>query len=142
MKLASQQHQHGAGNIQHKAGIDTTPPFKGGPFGLHQACLESAQTLHETKAWSTHQQPVHPCQHIGALWLLSAPYHKCNDIRSLCVLTRHGTHGSLSFLCNSSYHIESWLLPSPYLIDLSTTFEAIWLQNWRNMQQCILLLSC
>jgi hypothetical protein len=84
---------------------------------LHQACLESVQTLHETEAWSTHQQHVHPCQHTGDLWLLSAPYHRCNDIRSLCVLTCHGTHGSLSSLCNSGYHIESQLLPSSDHID-------------------------
>jgi hypothetical protein len=50
-----------AGNLQHEAGINTTPPFEGGPFRLHQAYLESAQTLHETEAWSTHLQPVHPC---------------------------------------------------------------------------------
>jgi hypothetical protein len=39
----------------------TTPPFEEGPFGLYQAYLESAQTLDEIEAWSTHQQPVHPC---------------------------------------------------------------------------------
>ena len=39
----------------------TTPPFEEGPFGLFQAYLKSAQTLHEIEAWSTHQQPVHPC---------------------------------------------------------------------------------
>jgi hypothetical protein len=55
---------------------NTTPPFEGGPFGLHQACLESAQPLHETEAWLTHLQPVHPCQHIGALKLPSASYHE------------------------------------------------------------------
>jgi hypothetical protein len=71
-----------------------------------------------------------------------APYHECNDIGFLCVLTCHGTHGSMSFLCNFGYHIESWLLPSPDQIDLSTTSEAIWLHNWRNMQQCIPLLLC
>jgi hypothetical protein len=60
-RLASQQHQHEAGNIQHKAGINTTPPFERGPFGLHQDYLKSAQTLHETEAWSTHMQRVHPC---------------------------------------------------------------------------------
>jgi hypothetical protein len=59
MRLASQQHQHEAGNLQHKVGINTTPPFEGGPFGLYQACLESAQTLHETKA----------CQHICNLFI-------------------------------------------------------------------------
>jgi hypothetical protein len=63
IRMASQQHQHEAGNLQHKAditttstqagnlqhkaGINTTPPFEGGPFGLHQDYLESAQTLHE-----------------------------------------------------------------------------------------------
>jgi hypothetical protein len=58
-EVASQQHQHEAGNLQQKAGItttstpswkssaqgwhhNTTPPFEGGPFGLYQACLESA----------------------------------------------------------------------------------------------------
>jgi hypothetical protein len=47
---------------QHKVDITTqgwqhitTPPFEGGPFELHQAYLESAQTLHEIEAWSTHQ---------------------------------------------------------------------------------------
>jgi hypothetical protein len=59
--LASQQHQHEAGNLQHNAGINTTPPFEGGPFGLHQSYLESAQTLQETEDWSTHLQPIHPC---------------------------------------------------------------------------------
>jgi hypothetical protein len=39
----------------------TTPPFGEGPFRLYQAYLESAQTLHEIEAWSTHQQPVHSC---------------------------------------------------------------------------------
>jgi hypothetical protein len=38
-----------------------TPPFREGPFGLYQAYLESVQTLHEIEAWSTRQQPVHPC---------------------------------------------------------------------------------
>jgi hypothetical protein len=67
MKLTSQQHQHKARNLQHKADINTTPPFEGGPFRLHQACLESAQTLHKTEAWSTHLQAIHLCQHNGAL---------------------------------------------------------------------------
>jgi hypothetical protein len=31
----------------------------------------------------------------------------------ICVLTCHGTQGSLSSLCNSGYHIESQLLPYP-----------------------------
>ena len=39
----------------------TTPPFEEGPFGLYQAYLESAQTLHEIEAWSTHRQPIHLC---------------------------------------------------------------------------------
>ena len=102
----------------------TTPPFKEGPFGLYQAYLESAQTLHEIEAWSTHRQPVHPCQHIGALWLLFAPCHGCNGIGSLRVSTCHEIQDSLSSLCSSGYHIESWLLPSLGRIDLSTTFEA------------------
>jgi hypothetical protein len=53
---------------QHEDGIttlgwqhNTTPPFEGGPFRLYQDYLESAQTLHKIEAWSTHQQPVHPC---------------------------------------------------------------------------------
>jgi hypothetical protein len=71
--------------------INITPPFKGGPFGQHQACLGSAQTSHETKAWSTHFQPAHLCQHIGALQLPSAPYHECSVTRSLCVSTYHRT---------------------------------------------------
>jgi hypothetical protein len=84
-------------------------------------------------------QHVHLCQHNGALYILSAPYHECSDIRFLCVLTCHGTQGSMSFLCNSSYQIESHLFSSPDQIDLSTTFEAICLHNWWNMQQCIRL---
>jgi hypothetical protein len=39
----------------------TTPPFEEGPFRLYQDYIESSQTLHEIEAWSTHQQPVHPC---------------------------------------------------------------------------------
>jgi hypothetical protein len=33
----------------------TTPPLEEGPFGLYQVYLESAETLHEIEAWSTHQ---------------------------------------------------------------------------------------
>ena len=76
MRLASQQHQHEARNIQHKASINTTPPLEGGPFGLYQACLKSPQTLHETKAWSTHLKHAHPCKHNGDLKLPSASYHE------------------------------------------------------------------
>jgi hypothetical protein len=92
IRLASQQHQYEARNIQHKFGIHTTSPFEGGPFRLHQACLESSQTLHEIEAWSTHLQPIHPCQHNGSLWLLYAPYHEWSDTISLCASTHHGTH--------------------------------------------------
>jgi hypothetical protein len=60
-RLASQQHQHEDGNLHHKVGINTTPPFEGGPFGLYQAYIESAQTLNEIEAWSTHLQPIHLC---------------------------------------------------------------------------------
>jgi hypothetical protein len=59
----------------------------------------------------------------------SAPYHGCNDIVFLCVLTFHGTHGSLSSLYNFGYHIESQLHPSPDRIEMSTTSESIWLHN-------------
>ena len=41
-----------------------------------------------------------------------------------------------------SYHIESWWLPSLDRTELSTNFEAIWIHNWQNMQQCIPLLLC
>jgi hypothetical protein len=75
IKLAHQHstrleyHQHEAGITARGRYIDTarswniitTPPFEGGPFGLYQAYLKSAQTLHEIEAWSTHQQPVHLC---------------------------------------------------------------------------------
>jgi hypothetical protein len=61
MRLESQQHQHEVGKLQQEAGINTTPPFEGGSFELHQAYLESDQTLHETKDWSIHLQPIHPC---------------------------------------------------------------------------------
>jgi hypothetical protein len=37
------------------------PLSEEGPFGLSQAYLESTQTLHKIEAWSTRQQPVHPC---------------------------------------------------------------------------------
>jgi hypothetical protein len=39
----------------------STPPFEEGPFELYQAYLKSTQTLCEIVAWSTRQQPVHPC---------------------------------------------------------------------------------
>jgi hypothetical protein len=68
-----------------------------------------------------------------ALQLLSAPYHEYSDTESLCDSTYHGTMGSLLSLCNSGYHIESRWFPSPDRIDLSTTFEVIWLHNWWNM---------
>jgi hypothetical protein len=111
-------------------------------FRQHQACLESTQTSHETEAWSTHLQPAHLCQHIGALQLPSIPYHECSVTKSLCALIYHGTLGSLSSLYNSVYHIESRWLPSPDQTDLSTTFKAIWLHNWHNMLHCTPLLSC
>ena len=82
IKLAHHQHEAGITTLgwQH----NTTPPFEGDPYGLHQAYLESAQTLHEIEVWSTHIQPTHLCQHIGALWLPSAPYHECSDTGYLC----------------------------------------------------------
>jgi hypothetical protein len=52
IKLAHHQHKDGivALGWHHK----TTPPFEGGPYRRHQTYLESAQTLHEIEAWSTH----------------------------------------------------------------------------------------
>jgi hypothetical protein len=122
--------------------IATTPPFEEGPFRLYQAYLEISQTLYEIEAWSTHQQPIHLCQCTRALRLLSAPCHRCNGIGSLCALTYRGIQDSMSSLCSSGCHIGSWLLPSLGQIDLSTTFEAIKLRNWKNMKQCILLPLC
>jgi hypothetical protein len=87
-------------------------------------------------------QLAHLCQHIGTLQLPSTPYHECSDTISLCASTYHGTLGSPSSLCNSGYHIESQWVPSPDGIDLSTTSEAIWIHNWWNMLQCIMLLPC
>jgi hypothetical protein len=90
------------------------------------------------------------CQHICNLLICanilelycspSAPYHECSDTGFLCALTCHGTQGSPSSLCNYGYLIESQWIPSPDRIDLSTTSETIWIQNWWNMLQCILLL--
>jgi hypothetical protein len=51
-------------------------PFKGGPFGLYQDCFESAQTLHETEAWSTHLQPIPLFQQNGVVWVLFEPYYE------------------------------------------------------------------
>jgi hypothetical protein len=78
--------------------------------------------------------------HIGYLQIPSTPYHECSDTVFLCASIYHGTQGSPSSLYNFGYHIESWLLPSPYQIDLSTTLKSIWLHNWHNMQQCIIVI--
>jgi hypothetical protein len=102
-----------------------TTHFRECPFRLYQYYLKSVQTLHEIEVWSTHQQPVHLCKHIGYLRLLSAPYHGCNDSESLCTSTYHEIQYSLSSLCISGCHIGSWLLPSLDQINWSTTFEAI-----------------
>jgi hypothetical protein len=54
------RHNHQVGSMRCLI-TTTTPTFEEVPFGLYQAYLESAQNLHEIEAWSTHQQPVHPC---------------------------------------------------------------------------------
>ena len=63
-------------NLTYHSIIITTPPFGGCPLGKYQACLKISQTLHETEAWSTHLQPVHMCQHIGNLCLISVSYNE------------------------------------------------------------------
>jgi hypothetical protein len=70
----------------------------------------------------------------------SSLHHIMNEvIPDIYVLRLIMEHIIFIQLC---YHIGSQWIPSPNKIDMSTTSEATWLHNWRNMQQCILLLPC
>ena len=60
-RLALRHNYQAGSTVLVTSHLIATPPFEEGPFGLYQAYLESAQTLHEIEAWSTHQQPIHPC---------------------------------------------------------------------------------
>ena len=107
----------------------TTPAFNEGLSKQHQACLESIRTLSETEASSTHQQLVHQYSHTGALWLTFASYLEYTNTGFLCASIYHGTLGSPSYLYNSGCHIESPWYPTPGQINLTSTSEAIWIQN-------------
>jgi hypothetical protein len=58
LHLLDLRHSNEAGSKRFLITKDT-PLFKEDPFGIFQYYLESAQTLHDIEAWSTHQQPVH-----------------------------------------------------------------------------------
>jgi hypothetical protein len=99
--------------------------------------------LHTRQRLGQHICKLLICANI--LELYNSPLHHITNvvIPDLYVLQLIMEHWVLlSSLYNSGYHIESQWLPSPDRIDMSTTFESIWLHNWRNMLQCILLLLC